>query len=174
MPEFHRGDVYYVYPNYSETGSEQWSGRPAVIVSADILNRFSPCVMVAYLTTKPKSNTATHVIVSATGRASTAICEQITSVDKSLLSDFCGSLSEKELSNMDEAVRIALGLRHTEANDVPVEVEYETHTMPAPSVQEWETELRMDLARAEASLETYRSLCRDLLDRLSGTVCASA
>ena len=35
-------------------------------------------------------------------------------------------------------------------------------------------DLRFDLARAEASLETYRSLCRDLLDRLSGTVCASA
>lgn len=176
MSEFHRGDVYYVYSNYSETGSEQWSGRPAAVVSADILNRFSPCVMVAYLTTNPKSNTATHVIVNATGRPSTAICEQITCVDKSRLSDFCGSLSKKELSAMDEALRIALGLRHTGAPKAePEELPFPEEPEPVAEGAALKeiSDLRMDLARAEASLETYRALCDNLLDRL-GCVCASA
>lgn len=51
MPDYKRGEIYYVAPNYSETGSEIWSGRPAVIVSNDDLNRNRNCVEVVYLTT---------------------------------------------------------------------------------------------------------------------------
>ena len=173
MSEFHRGDVYYVYPSYAETGSEMWSGRPAVVVSSDALNRHSNCVMVVYLTTRPKSDYPTHVVINATGRPSTAICEQITSVDKSRMNDCCGKCTKKEMYQIDEALRISIGLPRPEENEEAAEAEYDTHTMPAPSVQECETELRLDLARAEAALDTYRSLCDNLLDRL-GCVCASA
>lgn len=44
-----RGDIFYVNP--SETvGSEQRSGRPAIIVSNPLCNEHSPVVEVVYLT----------------------------------------------------------------------------------------------------------------------------
>ena len=47
--EINRGDVFYV--NRSETiGSEQRSGRPAIIVSNPECNEHSPVVEVVYLT----------------------------------------------------------------------------------------------------------------------------
>ena len=171
MPEISRGEVYYVYPSYAEVGSEQWSGRPAVVVSADVLNRHSQCVEVVYLTTKPKTDYPTHVLINATGRPSTVICEQITTVDKSRLNDCCGKCAPKEMSQIDEALRVSLGLSCAEENDGAAEFECDIHTMAAPSVKECYTELRLDLARAEASLEAYKSLCSDLLDRL---ICVGA
>ena len=30
---FHRGEIYHILPEDNETGSEQYSGRPAIIVS---------------------------------------------------------------------------------------------------------------------------------------------
>lgn len=171
MPEISRGEVYYVYPSYAETGSEQWSGRPAVVVSADVLNRHSQCVEVVYLTTRPKKDYETHVVINATGRPSIAICEQITSVDKSRLNDCYGKCTPKEMSQIDEALRFSIGLSCPEENVEPEEFECETHAISAPSVQEYEADLRLDLARAEAALDAYRSLCDNLLDRLS---CVSA
>lgn len=29
---FHRGEIYHILPEDNETGSEQYSGRPAIIV----------------------------------------------------------------------------------------------------------------------------------------------
>lgn len=170
MPDISRGEVYYVYPNYAETGSEQWSGRPAVVVSADVINRHSQCVEVVYLTTKPKTDYATHVLTNATGRLSTVICEQITSVDKSRLNDCCGRCSAKELAQIDEALRFSLGLNCPEENDEPEEAKSDTFQTPAAPAQEDDADLLLELARAEASLEAYKSLCSDLMDRLSSTV----
>lgn len=48
-----RGDIFYVNP--SETvGSEQRSGRPAIIVSNPLCNEHSPVVEVVYLTCQYK------------------------------------------------------------------------------------------------------------------------
>lgn len=46
--EIKRGDIYYVYPdNY--IGSEQGGGRPAIVVSNDMGNRYAPIVSVVFL-----------------------------------------------------------------------------------------------------------------------------
>lgn len=51
--EIMRGDIFYV--NRSETvGSEQRSGRPAIIVSNPVCNEHSPVVEVVYLTCQYK------------------------------------------------------------------------------------------------------------------------
>lgn len=85
--EINRGDVFYV--NRSETiGSEQRSGRPAIIVSNPECNEHSPVVEVVYLTCQYKKPMPTHVRIESIGRRSTALCEQITSVDVSRLGDY--------------------------------------------------------------------------------------
>ena len=47
---FHRGEIYHILPEETETGSEQYSGRPAIIVSNEANNKFAPTLEVVYLT----------------------------------------------------------------------------------------------------------------------------
>ena len=112
MPEIKRGEIYYVESHYF-VGSEQRAGRPAVIVSNEKNNEFSPTVELVYLTTAPKRDMATHVQIHGTGNASTALCEQVHTVDKQRLGSFCGICTEQELCNIDIALMISLGIEIT-------------------------------------------------------------
>lgn len=104
-----RGDIYYV-DAIGSVGSEQRGGRPAIIVSNDKCNPHSPVVEVVYLTTAPKNTLPTHVTVRSAPRVSTALCEQVHSVDTQRLGDYCGSCTPQELSAVDMALLISLGL----------------------------------------------------------------
>ena len=105
-----RGDVYYIKYHHT-VGSEMAKGRPAIIVSADELNKKSEVVEVVYLTTKPKKEAPTHVGINATGIPSTALCEQVTTVSKSLIGDYFGACTAEELKKIDRALRRSLGIQ---------------------------------------------------------------
>lgn len=113
--EIRRGDIFYITDGYS-VGSEQWSGRPAIIVSNDLNNRHSDTVEVVYLTTSRKKNLPTHVTVKGTGRRSTALCEQITTVSVSRLGGYMGAASSKELADLEKAILISLDLLDRETS----------------------------------------------------------
>lgn len=107
-----RGDIYIV-TNNNAYGHEQRNSRPAVVVSNDINNKFSATVEVVYLTTKPKHSLPTHVQVI--GRMlSTALCEQITTIDKRRLGDFVRTCSDREMKEIDKALAISLALKEKE------------------------------------------------------------
>ena len=83
-----RGDIFYVNP--SETvGSEQRSGRPAIIVSNPLCNEHSPVVEVVYLTCQYKKPMPTHVRIE---------------------SDFKGHLTDREMAQVDVALMASLDL----------------------------------------------------------------
>ena len=104
-----RGDIFYVNP--SETvGSEQRSGRPAIIVSNPLCNEHSPVVEVVYLTCQYKKPMPTHVRIESAGKRSTELCEQISSVDVSRLGDFKGHLTDREMAQVDVALMASLDL----------------------------------------------------------------
>ena len=104
-----RGDVFYV-ERFQSVGSEQQSGRPAVIVSSDLTNKHSSVVEVVYLTAQPKRDMMTHVQIEATGKISTALCEQVHSVSCQRLGGYCGKCTNEELQKIDAALLISLGL----------------------------------------------------------------
>lgn len=118
-----RGEIYYVSrTKQGVTGSEIMPGRPAIIVSNDSNNLFSPTVEVVYLTTKEKADIPTHVVIDATKYRSVAMCEQITSVSKERLGTFVNVVSDEEMKNIDEALLISLAL-DTEKKRCPDEDE---------------------------------------------------
>jgi len=91
-------------------GSEQFADRPAVIVSNDENNKHSGVVEVVYLTTQPKTDLPTHVIIRSTGRTSTVLCEQITSVSVDRVNNYIGQVSEQEMKSIDIALMISLAI----------------------------------------------------------------
>lgn len=103
----HRGEIYHIN-EMDVTGHEQHGDRPAIIVSNDVGNEHSPVVEVVYLTTQKKNTLPTHVQIYSSPRPSTALCEQIDSVDKSRLGGLMGRITEEEMHEIDKALAVSL------------------------------------------------------------------
>lgn len=154
-----RGDIFYV--NRSETiGSEQQSGRPAIIVSNPICNEHSPVVEVVYLTCKYKKPLPTHVKIESAGRRSTALCEQITSVDICRLGDYKGHLTDEEMEQVDIALMYSLGIHSLtqEANVEPMGPSVDDAALALIALRFLEGFLQK-----RCGVEISGSLCNDLL-----------
>ncbi len=113
MTEIRRGAVYYVDKTDDQVGSEQYSGRPAIIVSNNYNNRNSGAVEIVYLTSQQKKDLPTHVHIPAfmgVPRDSIALCEQITTVSKARLGNLICILPERVMEQIDQAMMVSLGI----------------------------------------------------------------
>lgn len=102
-----RGDIFYI----SKTpviGHEQFSGRPAIVVSCNANNKHCETVEIVYLTTQPKTDLPTHVMIRSARFQSTALCEQVTTVSTSRLGDYYGSCTQEEMEKVDTAIMCRL------------------------------------------------------------------
>ena len=157
-----RGDIYYV-DAIDSVGSEQRGGRPAIVVSNDKCNQHSPVVEVVYLTTSPKTPLPTHVTVRSAPRVSTALCEQVHSVDTKRFGSYCGCCTQQELSAVDMALLISLGLDLLGgggcSNPAPVE--------PVAEAGEEQPVEAPELIAARAQLDLLRQMYDSLLHRVA-------
>lgn len=128
--DFIRGSIWYVESGYS-TGSEQRPGRPAIIVSNDTNNKHS-----------------------STSRVSTAICEQITTVATERIGSYCGTVTDAEMSSIEMAMLISLGLAPVAGADPKPEAQSEE----TPPIPELDTRLAESEARCKILQELYDSL----------------
>lgn len=104
-----RGEIWWIKAGDS-TGSEQRNNRPGIIVSNDVCNTFSPTIQMVPLTTARKKPLPTHVIITSGSRPSTAMCEQIITVDKDRLMSYMGHVYDHEMAAIEEAMKIQLGM----------------------------------------------------------------
>lgn len=106
MMDIRRGDIWYV--DYEKSiGHEQRGKRPAIVVSNDVGNEYSPIVEVVWLTTAEKKMLPTHVRIAGAG---TALCEQIQTIDKDRLVEFKKCCTDKEMMRINKAMMISLGI----------------------------------------------------------------
>lgn len=121
---YRRGDIYYINRRSFDkpVGSEQLPGRPAIVVSNDENNEFSPTLEIVYLTTQPKTNLPTHVDIKSSPKPSIALCEQITTIDKERVGDYLATCSEYEMMLIEAALEISLGMGNeiSEAEEEPI------------------------------------------------------
>jgi mRNA interferase MazF len=104
-----RGDVWWV--NLDPTrGSEIRKTRPAVIITADALNRARRTVVVVPLSTGPAARPPIVVAATSAGPNSVAVCDQLRAVDKRRLTRVSGRLSTADLRTIEEGVRRVLEL----------------------------------------------------------------
>lgn len=178
--EILRGDIFYIEANsYSTRGSEQWTGRPAVIVSNDHNNKYANTVEVVYLTTQPKKDLPTHTTIYGTSKRSTTLCEQISTIDKSRIGDFIGRVTGEEMEEINKALLISLGIEQVERpveNDEPETIEDEVECMNEEYYDEADEEYEDDedesaaiITQLNAELlaaKEREALMRDLYDHL--------
>jgi mRNA interferase MazF len=104
-----RGDVYWVNLD-PVVGTEIRKTRPAVVVSNDSCNRYGTRVVVLPVTSNVDSLYPGEAIVEVKGKRGRALGDQIRSIDKSRLKARVARLSADEMSRVDEALAITLGL----------------------------------------------------------------
>ena len=165
MSEIKRGEIYYIERDYRTIGSEQIAGRPAVIVSNEKNNEASATVEVVYLTTQPKADLPTHVTIRGTGKASTALCEQITTVSTERIGSFSGKCSKQEMEAIDTALLISLWIPCEPQKEKVVEVVKE---VPVEVVKEVpaegsDTMTCKKYTETQAKLELMQELYSELL-----------
>lgn len=104
-----QGEIFYIMP-YGETPdtSTFYGGRPAIIISNDMINEYNGVVSVIYLTRHILNKLPTHVMINATTQRSWAICDQITTVSKKRIGKYVGQCSQFEIENIRKAIGVSL------------------------------------------------------------------
>ena len=110
-----RGDIYLV--NFDPTlGAEIRKTRPALILQNDIANKSSPVTIAAAISSKFDDPLyPTEVLIPAGGGTglsvdSVVLLNQLRTVDKRRLAKRLGKLSSENIEEVDQALRISLGL----------------------------------------------------------------
>ena len=119
-----------------------------MVVSNQRNNQCGEVVEVVYLTTAPKRDLPTHVTIRSSGRVSTALCEQISTVAVERLGNYCGHVSDSELATIENAMLISLGIQLASVSE---------ETPPMPESR---------LAEVEGRCRVLQELYDALLDRL--------
>ena len=185
MNDIRRGEIFYIARGGVTNGSEQFADRPAVVVSNDENNKHSGVIEVVYMTTQPKTDLPTHVTVHSTGRLSTVLCEQVSSVSTDRVNNYIGQVSEQEMKNIDIALMISLqlsggGKTSKQYNETiqkqQEEIEYYRNKIQAmqQSLEEKETEKPQEavgetseiVVRLETERDTYKALYEQLFERM--------
>ena len=108
-----RGDVFWA--NLDPTlGVEIKKTRPVVVVSNDVINQHSRLVIVVPLTTNIARLSPSHVLIpqgeAGLGQESKVLTEQIRAMDKQRLVGRIGSLSDRFLRLIEQAIRNSLDM----------------------------------------------------------------
>lgn len=119
-----RGEIYWIEPSVYRpvVGSVQKQRRPAVIVSNDLNNKYAKTLEVVFLSTAPKKDIPTHVIIRSTPRISTALCEQIQTVSDEQIGEYMGTCSAAEMAAIDACMLISLGIEQPAIEGSPLKL----------------------------------------------------
>lgn len=86
-------------------GPEIRKNRPAVVITADALNRARRTVVVVPLSTGPEPYPPVVVAIPSAGARSVAVCDQLRAVDKRRLARNAGRISGSDLSAIEDGIR---------------------------------------------------------------------
>lgn len=92
-------------------GTEIKKTRPAVVVSNNSCNSYGARVIVLPITSNVGSLYPGEARVTVHGKPARALGDQIRSIDKARLRSRLGRLTDDELADVDQALRITLALQ---------------------------------------------------------------
>ena len=108
-----RGEIYHADLN-PVFGSEQGGYRPVLIIQNNRGNQHSPPVIVAAITSQPKTKLPTHVPINGIRgleKESFVLLEQIRTVDKRRLDDYVGRLNRDQMNRVEKALRTSMEIK---------------------------------------------------------------
>ena len=112
-----RGEIYWA-ELAPRSGSEQAGRRPVIVVSHDGFNQapnWRSVIVVPMSTSKIQAKRGPTVVeipggTTGLARAGIAVCHQLTTLDRTKLTRYTGTLSRELLRSVEEGLRAALDL----------------------------------------------------------------
>lgn len=108
MSSITRGSVWWIEMPIKPNSHVQGGGRPYVVISEVLLNSASGVVTVCPMSTKI-DKFASHAKVKFK-RDAQVLCDQITTVDVSELTEYNGQLSDYDMQKVEESLAYYLGI----------------------------------------------------------------
>ena len=148
--------------NY-ETVVYEGYGPCGVAIYCDALTDNSPVVQVVYCSASPKKELPEHITIRSTEQISTALCENVYTVDKSRVGRFVGRCTRREMEQVDLGLLSGLGLAQyglaspQEDEEEPEPVRGDTEDGTAS----------MALVIAQTERDTYKRMYESLLARMT-------
>ena len=179
MMDIRRGDIFYISggKTYAGYGRQSDSGRPAIIVSNEAMNKTADYVEVVYLTTQEKKPLPTHCEIICKQK-STAMCETIYTVNKDRVGDYVKSLTSQELAALNECLMHSIGLSYISDFSEPYDKDYadlqdETDTLRSKNAKlteelHYAKQVDSDSQSIITERDLYKRLYEQLLDKAVG------
>lgn len=104
-----RGQIWMAQLGNEYKISVQSGCKPIVIISNDVGNNYSPSIIGVVITSRNKTKIPTHFHIDLK-YPSTTMCEQIFTLNKDDLLYHIRDLTDEELKDLDECLKISLGL----------------------------------------------------------------
>lgn len=179
MMDIRRGDIFYISggKTYAGYGRQSDSGRPAIIVSNEAMNKTADYVEVVYLTTQEKKPLPTHCEIICKQK-STAMCETIYTVNKDRVGDYVKSLTSQELAALNECLMHSIGLSYISDFSEPYDKDYADLQDEIDTLRSKNAKLTEELHHAKqvdsdsqsiiTERDLYKRLYEQLLDKAVG------
>ncbi len=179
MMDIRRGDIFYISggKTYAGYGRQSDSGRPAIIVSNEAMNKTADYVEVVYLTTQEKKPLPTHCEIICKQK-STAMCETIYTVNKNRVGDYVKSLTSQELAALNECLMHSIGLSYISDFSEPYDKDYTDLQDEIDTLRSKNAKLTEELHYAKqvdsdsqsiiTERDLYKRLYEQLLDKAVG------
>lgn len=108
-----RGDIFLANLDPTQ-GSEIQKTRPVIVITNDLANLHARVVTVVPLTSQKLDKVYRHELFigkpKGMSKESKALVDQIRAIDKSRLKQKLSSLSEKQLEDLNERIKLHLGM----------------------------------------------------------------
>lgn len=113
--KYKRGTVWWFHDKHSVDPEDhvQRGNRPVLVVSSDEGNSTNPTVVCLAITTKVEKNKTINVIIkNDKDEDNTVLCNQFKTVNKSQLTKYVYTLSDKDMKRVEEGMITALQLNY--------------------------------------------------------------
>jgi Growth inhibitor len=108
-----RGQIYIIDLD-DGIGSEQEGKRPALVIQCDALNKKSPTITVAMITSQLKKiGMPEHILlpkIKGLPKQSMVLLEQLRTIDGQRLRRYCCRVDDDTMKQIDRAIKSSLGL----------------------------------------------------------------
>ena len=113
---FKRGQIWWYKNGGTPDGDTYIQGktRPVIIISNDLANMHSNCLLAIPVTTQIKKDMPTHTQFRMNGNNCTALAENLMSVNTPKLVEYIGAVDKELLEKLEENLLVALGLNDDE------------------------------------------------------------
>ena len=172
MDDIRRGEIFYIARGGATNGSEQFADRPAVVVSNDENNKHSGVIEVVYMTTQPKTDLPTHVTIRSTGRISTVLCEQVSSVSTERVNNYIGQVSKQYNETIQrqqeeiDSLKREIEMLQQECDDRIAEIEQDAAVYAEENRKVDASRQSEDIIKVQTERDTFKALYEQLFERL--------